>query len=335
MKNTIHQIFTLAKEGVAIPKRCNLEVFVRKHPSRDAIFVGQKERLAKMLKTHREREREWECLRECLCLRGRHRGGCNFTSFLRFSEPLFSCSKMSLFYLKTCTPVKVTPWSTAWKTWQKGSHHTTLMSLKDSTLGIMWCDVGQPDLWCEVAEGLSHPGTDVGCPFSAILASKQKVWIQLHWGCRHPGWMKISWFWDYKCMAITSISGPKKTVKFSIFPSFIIKITQKNPHTWCGCFSRFNIWSSSSSLPFLALVFHLFSLLLDFLKPKSDPSNEVIGCSIYLRLDRESFRQTKPENGRFASWFAKMGTILAQLMADEFNFSGCKFRIALQRQMQI
>ena len=31
---------------------------------------------------------------------GRHRGGCNFTYFLRFS----GCSKMSLFYLETCTP---------------------------------------------------------------------------------------------------------------------------------------------------------------------------------------------------------------------------------------
>ena len=46
------------------------------------------------------------------CFRGRHRGGGgNFTSFLRFSGPSFSCSEMSLFYLKTCTPVKRTPGS--------------------------------------------------------------------------------------------------------------------------------------------------------------------------------------------------------------------------------
>ena len=47
-------------------------------------------------------------------------------------------------------------------------------------------------------------------------------------------------------------------------------------------FSLFNGLSSFSSLPFLALVFHLslslsLSLLLDFFKPKSGPSNEVIG----------------------------------------------------------
>ena len=48
------------------------------------------------------------------CFRGRHRGGRNFTSFLRFSGPFFSCSRMSLFYHKTCTPVEATPWSTAW-----------------------------------------------------------------------------------------------------------------------------------------------------------------------------------------------------------------------------
>ena len=41
-------------------------------------------------------------------LRERHRGGCSFTSCFQVSGPFFQCSKMSLFYLKTCTPVKGT-----------------------------------------------------------------------------------------------------------------------------------------------------------------------------------------------------------------------------------
>ena len=43
------------------------------------------------------------------CFRGRHRRGRNFTSFLRFSGPLFSCSEMSLFSIKACTLVKAAP----------------------------------------------------------------------------------------------------------------------------------------------------------------------------------------------------------------------------------
>ena len=44
------------------------------------------------------------CLLFIECFRGRHRGGPIL--LLRFSGTFFSCSKMSLFYLKTCTPVK-------------------------------------------------------------------------------------------------------------------------------------------------------------------------------------------------------------------------------------
>ena len=86
-------------------------------------------------------------------------------------------------------------------------------------------------------------------------------------------------------MAITSIGGPKKRSKTQIFPSFLVKITQKNPpHLEWGSFtvSMFSLLSLlSQSLPFLALVFHLFPLLLDFLRPKSGPSNEVMGGFSY------------------------------------------------------
>ena len=44
------------------------------------------------------------CIIECFS--GRHRGGRNFIHCAVFGT-LFSCNKMSLFYLKTCAPVKV------------------------------------------------------------------------------------------------------------------------------------------------------------------------------------------------------------------------------------
>ena len=43
------------------------------------------------------------------CLRGRHRGGRQFYFILAVLRTLFSCSKMSLFCLKTCTPCEVNP----------------------------------------------------------------------------------------------------------------------------------------------------------------------------------------------------------------------------------
>ena len=73
----------------------------------------------------------------------------------------------------------------------------------------------------------------------------------------------------------------QKKVKFSIFPQFHSKKSQKthtHTHThlvWgfftFQCFAFFLIFAFSS------LSFSAFPLLLDFLKPKSGPSNEVIG----------------------------------------------------------
>ena len=47
------------------------------------------------------------------CFRGRHRGGRNAFHFCSSRDPLFM-QLNELFYLKTCTPVKGTPWNTAW-----------------------------------------------------------------------------------------------------------------------------------------------------------------------------------------------------------------------------
>ena len=61
----------------------------------------------------------------------------------------------------------------------------------------------------------------------------------------------------------------KKRSKFQFFPNFRVKNEKKkkkhtHTHTWCGGFSRFNVLSSFSSLPFLALVFHLSLCFLTF-----------------------------------------------------------------------
>ena len=70
-------------------------------------------------------------------------------------------------------------------------------------------------------------------------------------------------------MAITSISGPKK-VKISIFPSCIVK-----NDVWG--FLTFQWFVFFLIFAFSCLSFSAFPLLLDFLKPKSGPSHEVIG----------------------------------------------------------
>ena len=81
----------------------------------------------------------------------------------------------------------------------------------------------------------------------------------------------------YINMAITSISGPKKgqIFKFSNYKND----PEKPPHlVWrffaFQCFVCFLIFA------FSCLSFSSFPLLLDFLKPKSGPSNEVIGINI-------------------------------------------------------
>ena len=76
----------------------------------------------------------------------------------------------------------------------------------------------------------------------------------------------------YICMAITSISGLQKSQKFN-FPQFYSK---KTKHLAWGVFT-FQCFVFFLISAFSCLSFSSFSLLLDFLKPKSGPSNEVIG----------------------------------------------------------
>ena len=78
-------------------------------------------------------------------------------------------------------------------------------------------------------------------------------------------------------LAITSITGPKSH-NFNFSPVYSKKMTpEKNPLlVWVfftfQCFVLFLIFASASCLSFSS-----FPLLLDFLKPKSGPSKEVIG----------------------------------------------------------
>ena len=78
-------------------------------------------------------------------------------------------------------------------------------------------------------------------------------------------------------------------------------MAQKNPHTKCGGFSRLNVLSSFSSLPFLALVFHLSLCFLTSLKPKSGPSNEVIGIYIYIYILQLLKMQNLRQHGKVAT----------------------------------
>ena len=66
-----------------------------------------------------------------------------------------------------------------------------------------------------------------------------------------------------------------KKIKISILLSFIVRNDPENPHTWFVFFSRFNVLSSFSALPFLALNFHTSLRCLDILNTESGPWNEV------------------------------------------------------------
>ena len=88
-------------------------------------------------------------------------------------------------------------------------------------------------------------------------------------------------------LTVTSISGPKKSQNLKISPVLQQKNApkdQKNPHTWCGGIPGFNVLSSFSSLPLSCLSFSSFPLLLALEKPKSGPSNEVIGMYMFIYI---------------------------------------------------
>ena len=81
----------------------------------------------------------------------------------------------------------------------------------------------------------------------------------------------------------------QKRSNFQFFPSCILKNDRaKTPHLVSfQCFVFFLIFA------FSCLSFSSFPLLLDFLKPKSGPSNEVIGKIAYVALSRINVRNTR------------------------------------------
>ena len=84
-------------------------------------------------------------------------------------------------------------------------------------------------------------------------------------------------------MAITSISGPKQGRNFNV-PQFYSKNDpEKPPHQVWGFFT-FQCFLFFLTFAFSCLIFSSFPLLLGFLKPKSGPSNEVIGYMPYREL---------------------------------------------------
>ena len=92
--------------------------------------------------------------------------------------------------------------------------------------------------------------------------------------CRNYVWWSS---FAMQFLAITSISGQKKGSKIQISPQFYSKNDpEKPPHLVWGFFT-FQYFAFFLIVAFSSLSFSSFPLLLDFLKPKSGPSNEVIG----------------------------------------------------------
>ena len=77
-------------------------------------------------------------------------------------------------------------------------------------------------------------------------------------------------------IALTSIIGPQ-IAQFHVYSSFTVKLAQKTPSHNMGMFSMFQCFVFFFIFAFLALVFSSLPLLLDILKPKRGPLNEVIG----------------------------------------------------------
>ena len=76
----------------------------------------------------------------------------------------------------------------------------------------------------------------------------------------------------------------KERSKFQFFPNSIVKNDpEKPPHLVWGFFT-FQCFVFFLILAFSCLSFSSFPLLLDILKPKSGPSNEVIGLYIYIYI---------------------------------------------------
>ena len=115
-------------------------------------------------------------------------------------------------------------------------------------------------------EGLGGRGTDM-CSIQmrgAYSSSKCQK-------CRH---------WNGLTAYIYNLNQwAKKGQKFNFPSSKVKKMTQKTPPHLVWGFSRFNVLFLSHLCLFLPYFF-IFPAFLDFLKPKSGPSNEVIGIYI-------------------------------------------------------
>ena len=102
------------------------------------------------------------------------------------------------------------------------------------------------------------------------------------WAADACMYIQKKYIYIYIYMAITSISGPKKGHIFN-FPQFRSKDDpEKHPHLVRGFFT-FQCFVFFLMFAFSCLSFSSFPLLLDFSKPESGPSNEVIG-SIYIYI---------------------------------------------------
>ena len=137
-----------------------------------------------------------------------------------------------------------------------------------------------------------------------IARHSKCIYSRAHGSTFSPQNRTIRFAAPYKSLAITSISGPKK-VNISIFPQLYSKNDpEKPPHQVWGFFT-FQWFVFFLIFAFSCLSLSSFPLLLDFLKPKSGPSNEVIGSSLWAitqsRRKRDFTREWPHESAHDSS----------------------------------
>ena len=109
------------------------------------------------------------------------------------------------------------------------------------------------------------------------------------------------WIYIYIYVAITSISGQKKGQIFN-FPQFYSKKwPRKTPTPSVGVF-HVSMFCLLSHLCLFCLIFSSFPLLLDFLKSKSGPLNEVLYIYICIFFQGREKRRERPSRWRGVSF---------------------------------
>ena len=129
----------------------------------------------------------------------------------------------------------------------------------------------------------------------------------------------------------------QKRSNFQFFPNFIVKMTQdKPPHLVWGFFT-FQCFVFFLIFAFSCLSCSSFPLLLDLLKPKSGPSNEVMGTFFFpgLRAQRLKNPSISLENfnldWNFQSWPSEFPTKNRGLLGVEIEIFNLEWKFQSRR----